>query len=168
MKFILRLLPLLLLTVGATGIILFQLQTTAAPANSSKNRDPNATAGQYEGKSTSAIQAELDRTVQEGMFNISINPVIHLSSGKDEAELRIENIPANHHLMGVAITRNDTGEVLYRSGLIEPGYHIQTAPLDVVLSRGDYEATALFTAYDPATEQPAGQAAAKIMISVAG
>lgn len=130
-------------------------------------RDPNATVGQYEGKSEAEIQAELDKVVQEGMFNISINPDIRMTSGRAEAELRVENIPANHHLMSVTLSRDDTGEVLYASGLIEPGYHIQAVPLETVLPGGSYTATALFTAYDLETEQPAGQAAARVRITVA-
>lgn len=100
------------------------------------------------------------------MFNISINSTVFLPSGKDEAELRIENIAANHHLMSVELTRDDTGEVLYTSGLIEPGYYIQSVPLNVVLPKGTYAATALFTAYDLDTEDPVGQAAAQITIEV--
>ena len=131
-----------------------------------RERDPNAQVGQYEGKTEAEIQAELDKIVEEGMFNISINSTVFLPSGKDEAELRIENIAANHHLMSVELTRDDTGEVLYTSGLIEPGYHIQSVPLNVVLPQGTYAATALFTAYDPDTEDPVGQAAAQITIEV--
>ena len=131
-----------------------------------KTRDPNAQVGQYEGKTEEEIQAELDKIVEEGMFNISINSTVLMASGKDEAELRIENIAANHHLMSVEITRDDTGEVLYSSGLIEPGYYIQSVPLDVVLPAGSHSATALFTAYDLETEQPVGQAAAKITFEV--
>ena len=101
------------------------------------------------------------------MFNISINPDIRMTSGRAEAELRVENIPANHHLMSVTLSRDDTGEVLYASGLIEPGYHIQAVPLETVRPGGSYTATALFTAYDLETEQPAGQAAARVRITVA-
>lgn len=100
------------------------------------------------------------------MFNISINSAVTMEDGSSEAELRIENIEANHHLMRVEITLDDTGEVLYTSGLIEPGYHIQSVPLNRVLPAGTYAATALFTAYDPATEEEAGKAAAKIIITV--
>ena len=111
--------------------------------------------------------SSLKSLTQEGMFNISINPDIRMTSGRAEAELRVENIPANHHLMSVTLSRDDTGEVLYASGLIEPGYHIQAVPLETVLPGGSYTATALFTAYDLETEQPAGQAAARVRITVA-
>ena len=157
---------ILLLVVIVVLLAVLLLRSCAGSESTHKNRDPNAALGQYEGKTEEEIQAELDKIVEEGMFNISINSNVLMHSGKDEAELRIENIAANHHLMSVEITRDDNGQVLYTSGLIEPGYYIQAVPLDVVLPKGSYEATALFTAYDPDTEQPVGQAGAKINIEV--
>ena len=192
LKFLLsRGLPLVLVSAAAAGVFLLKTPDSAKQASAPGARDPNATVGQYEGKSEAEIQAELDKVVQEGMFNISINPDIRvirndamtvsairalapeaiiLSPGPghpEDAELRVENIPANHHLMSVTLIRDDTGEVLYASGLIEPGYHIQAVPLETVLPGGSYTATALFTAYDLETEQPAGQAAARVRITVA-
>ena len=165
--FLSRGLPLVLVSAAAAGIFLLKTPDSAKQASAPGARDPNATVGQYEGKSEAEIQAELDKVVQEGMFNISINPDIRMTSGRAEAELRVENISANHHLMSVTLSRDDTGEVLYASGLIEPGYHIQAVPLETVLPGGSYTATALFTAYDLETEQPAGQAAARVRITVA-
>ena len=168
LKFLLsRGLPLVLVSAATAGVFLLKTPDSAKQAFAPGARDPNATVGQYEGKSEAEIQAELDKVVQEGMFNISINPDIRMTSGRAEAELRVENIPANHHLMSVTLSRDDTGEVLYASGLIEPGYHIQAVPLEIVLPGGSYTATALFTAYDLETEQPAGQAAARVRITVA-
>lgn len=168
LKFLLsRGLPLVLVSAATAGVFLLKTPNSAKQAAAPGARDPNATVGQYEGKSEAEIQAELDKVVQEGMFNISINPDIRMTSGRAEAELRVENIPANHHLMSVTLSRDDTGEVLYASGLIEPGYHIQAVPLETVLPGGSYTATALFTAYDLETEQPAGQAAARVRITVA-
>lgn len=165
--FLSRGLPLVLVSAAAAGVFLLKTPDSTKQTSAPGARDPNATIGQYEGKSEAEIQAELDKVVQEGMFNISINPDIRMTSGRAEAELRVENIPANHHLMSVTLSRDDTGEVLYASGLIEPGYHIQAVPLETVLPGGSYTATALFTAYDLETEQPAGQAAARVRITVA-
>ena len=137
LKFLLsRGLPLVLVSAAAAGVFLLKTPNSAKQASAPGARDPNATVGQYEGKSEAEIQAELDKVVQEGMFNISINPDIRMTSGRAEAELRVENIPANHHLMSVTLSRDDTGEVLYASGLIEPGYHIQAVPLETVLPGG--------------------------------
>ncbi len=140
----------------------------AATSGPSKGaRDSAMTQGQLEGKTSEEIQAELDRIVQDGMFNIAVSSDIEMASGEDEAEVLIENVPGNQYLMQVTITRDDTGEAVYTTGIIEPNYHIQKAKLDVDLPQGDYECTATFRALDPETEEEVGQAAAKTTIHVA-
>lgn len=129
-------------------------------------REANAMIGQFEGKTLEEIEEELNRVVERGLFNISINPDIILNTGADEADVRIENVPGNQYLMRVTITQDDTGEVLYTTGLIEPNYHVQKITFDKVLPKGTYPATAVFTAYDMETEAEAGTAAAKITITV--
>lgn len=129
-------------------------------------RDPNAELGQLDGKTQEEIQAELDRVVEEGMFNISIANIVQFADGASEGELRIENVPNNRYLMKVVITRDEQGDVIYESGLIEPNHHIQKAKLDVDLDKGDYPCTAVFYAYDRETEELVGQAAAKLTVSV--
>ncbi|MBE6753366.1 MAG: hypothetical protein E7559_03270 [Ruminococcaceae bacterium] len=130
------------------------------------DRDPNALIGQLEGKSPEEIQAELDRIVEEGMFNISINATPVFKDGSAKGNLRIENIPANHYNMKVTITLDETGEVIYKSGIIEPNHHIENDKLEIVLPKGYHAATAVFTAYEPDTNELVGQAAAKINILV--
>lgn len=132
----------------------------------SLGRDPNAELGQLEGKTPEEIQAELDRMVEEGMFNISIASTVEFADGASEGELRIENVPGNPYLMKVEISRDDTGEVVYTSGLIEPNRHIQRARLAIDLDAGAYPCTAVFYAYDQENEQLVGQAAAKLTITV--
>lgn len=122
--------------------------------------------GQLEGKSAEEIQAELNRQVQEGMFNISIASVVNFDSGTAPGELKIENVPGNLYLMEVAITREDTGETIYQSGILEPNYHIQEDTLDVDLPAGVYPCVATFTALDSETEDEIGTAAAKITVNV--
>lgn len=129
-------------------------------------REANAMLGQFEGKTEEEILEELNRVVEKGRFNISINPDIVMETGESEADVRIENVPGNQYLMRVAISLDSTQEVIYTSGLIEPNYYVQKVTLDKVLSKGTYPATAIFTAYELETEAEAGTAAAKITISV--
>lgn len=122
--------------------------------------------GQLDGKSKEEIQAELDRIVEEGMFNISISRYVSLPTGNSEGEFRIENSPANRYNMQVDIARSDTGETIYESDILEPNYHIQYAKLDQVLPAGTYDCIATFHALDPETDQEIGQAACAITILV--
>ena len=122
--------------------------------------------GQLDGKTKEEIQAELDKIVEEGMFNISIARVVELPTGNSEGEFRIENSPANHYNMQVDIARSDTGETIYSSDILEPNYHIQYAKLDEVLPAGTYNCIATFHALDPETDAEVGQAACALTVVV--
>ena len=124
--------------------------------------------GQLDGKSEAEIRAELDRIVEEGMFNISIARTVYMDTGNSEGEFRIENSPANRYDMQVDIALADTGEVIYSSDVIEPNYHIQYARLDTVLPAGTYNCIATFHAIDPETDEEIGQAACALTIVVQG
>lgn len=154
------------IAVAVLALIVAAVLAFALFAQTGAGRDPNAAVGQLEGKTQEEIQAELDRIVEEGMFNISIASTVQLEDGTSEAELRIENVPNNPYLMKVEITRDDTGDTIYTSGLIEPNHHIQKAKLDVDLDAGDYPCTAVFYAHDKEDEHLIGQAAAKLTVQV--
>lgn len=130
------------------------------------NRDRYGELGQLEGKSTEEIQAMLNSQVDEGMFNIAIAQMVEFESGTSEGDWEIENVPGNRYLMQVTVTRDDNGSVVYESGILDPNYHIQRAPLAYDLPAGNYPCTAVFTALDPETEEMVGQAGAKVMVQV--
>ncbi len=150
---------LLLVLIGLTGWYLWPHETTL-------ERSVRAELGQLDGKTTAEIEAELNRVVEEGNMSISINVNPTFATGDAEGTLQIENSPANLYAQTVVITRDDTQEILYKSGLLEPNYHIQTDRLLVDLDAGNYDCTATFTAYDLETNEPIGQAAAKIKITI--
>lgn len=113
--------------------------------------DKLAKNGIMEGRTLEEIQDILNQTVEEGMFNVSINPDPIFEDGADEGNIAIENIPSNHYYTRVTITLNDTGEVVFKSGGIKPSQYIDYIKLDKDLPKGDYPATALFEIADPET-----------------
>lgn len=154
------------IAVAAVAIILALIFGIYLFMNSTQSSNRGGSLGQLDGKTEEEIVAELNRVVEEGMFNISIASVVEFDNGQSEGEVKIENSPANHYLMQVEITRNDTGEVIYTSDILEPNYHVQTAKLDTVLPAGTYECTAMFHALDPNTEQEVGVAGAEMAVVV--
>lgn len=144
-----------------TGVTLFMSSTQIIPSHRS------GLVGQLDGKTKEEIQAELDRVVEQGMFNIAIANVVQLQNGNSEGEFMIENSPANHYNMQVDVALADTGEVVYKSGILEPNFHIQYAKLDTPLPRGTYNCIATFHALDPKkNDAEVGQAAAAMTIVV--
>ncbi|NLW70823.1 MAG: hypothetical protein GX061_07065 [Eubacteriaceae bacterium] len=128
--------------------------------------DPNAKDGPLPGRTQEEIQAELNRIVEEGMFNISIASVVVMEQSSRKAPVKIENIAANHHNMTVTITLDENNEIVYESAGLAPGQYIEYADFNRKLAAGEYKATALFTAYDIEDLSVAGRAAAKITIMV--
>lgn len=128
--------------------------------------DPRAKSGNLPGRTQEEIQAELDKIVEEGMFNISVASIVTVKAGDDEALVRIENIAANHHNMTVTITLDGETEPIYESAGLAPGQYIEYAQLNRILPAGEYKATVLFTAHDTDDLSRVGQAAAKITIVV--
>lgn len=128
--------------------------------------DPTAQNGQAPYKTEEEIQAELNRTVEEGMFNISIASAIQFVDGRSEGTAYIENVPGNQYLMKVRITDDATGELLYESGVLKPNQYIENIVLVKELDQGSYPATATFTAMDQTTYEEIGQAAAKVVVNI--
>ena len=131
--------------------------------------DVSALTGALPGKSEEEVIAELNRVVDEGMFNIAINSYITFPDAKGEGVANIENVPGNRYNMTVSIVLDDTGETVYQSKGIKPGQYIQKIRLDEELPEGFYYATAVFTAYaQDEAHTRVGQAAAKIQLEVGG
>lgn len=128
--------------------------------------DTEAMAGRIQQMSAEEIQAELNRVVEEGMFNISIASSIVFESPTGKGEARIENIEANHYHMQVDLILDETQEVIYSSKLIQPGYSIQHIKLNQKLEPGVYEATAIFSAITQQEQALFGQAAAQVTLYI--
>lgn len=128
--------------------------------------DTAAMAGRIQNMSEEEIQAELDRVIEDGMFNISIASAIVFETPKAEGQARIENIAANNYHMQVDIVLDETGETIYSSQLIQPGYSIEYITLNRELEPGEYPATAVFSAITQEELQLFGTAGAQITLYV--
>jgi len=99
------------------------------------------------------------------MFRISIaSEIVGIENGMNE--VRIENNQSNRYLMQVSIYLDETGEEIYATDLIDPGYYIQSTEFDKTLKAGEYDATAVFTALYTDTEEIVGTAGANVKIIV--
>jgi len=129
--------------------------------------EANVVSGDIPGKSREERQREMDSMVEEGMLAMSMNitPSGKVSDGRMINWL-IENPSNQGKLIRVEITRDDTGEKIYETGAIRPGSYVESAPLNVELSAGIYECTAVFLAYREETEALIGQAAVKVTLTL--
>lgn len=128
--------------------------------------DSAAVDGQAPYKTAEEIQEELDRTVRDGMFNISIVSSIDFDDALAPGKAYIENVPANKYCMRVVITEDATSDVLYESGVLRPNQYIEDIYLDKELSPGTHQATATFKALDAETLDEMGETAAQIALVI--
>lgn len=128
--------------------------------------DPAAEQGRYEGWDEQAVRDDLSRQVEEGMMAVSVSSSIVFEDGTSEGEARIENVPGNRVDQKVVLTLDDTGEVLYESGALAPGTHVQRIRLERDLESGDYAATVVFTGYDRETHEKRGSAGVQVTLHV--
>lgn len=128
--------------------------------------DDNAVNGGWEEADPEKIVASLNEKVEEGMINISMNTAPVFADGSAKGNLMIVNEEINNYPQVVEITRNDTGETIYKSGGIPVGGKIETAKLDVDLPAGTYPCTAMFHNVTPDTGASLGCAGASITVTV--
>lgn len=128
--------------------------------------DSDAIEGGWNEVDEDKIIAALNEKVEEGMINISMNTSPSFADGTSVGNLMIVNEGINRYPQVVEITRNDTGESIYKSGAIPVGSKIEKAKLSINLDAGTYECTAMFYNVDPDTGSYLGCAGAIITITV--
>lgn len=128
--------------------------------------DDEAVEGGWVEADEEEIRENLNKSVEAGYINISMNTTPYFKDGTSEGNLMIVNEDINKYPQKVVITRNDTGEVIYESKGIPVGSKIEKAKLSVDLSAGIYECTAMFHNVDPDTGNSLGCAGAVITITV--
>ncbi len=154
---------LIILLVAAVGAGIWFFASGAAEGGFFDN---SAKSGQAPYKTAEEIQAELNRQVEEGMFNISIASVVEFADGTSPGTAYIENVPGNRYNMTVEITLDDSGDVVYQSRGLAPDSYIDEIVLEKDLDAGTYPATATFTAYDTESLEEVGKAAAKVSLVI--
>ena len=156
---------LLLLLVGVASGIYYQM--TKDDNLSRLTRDELALGGMLPGKTDQEISDILSTKVAEGMVDIGISAGPVFEYGGKKGRIAIENIAANHYSFQVDIRLDDTEDIIYQSGLIDPGFYIEYIELNKKLQAGDYQATAHFTTYSlDETEDKISEANVKIVLHV--
>lgn len=128
--------------------------------------DDGAETGDRETMSKEEIEAMLNQKVQEGMINISMNLNPVFANGTSEGNLLIVNEEVNRHPQVIEIYRNDTNELVYKSGLIPVGSRVDYGKLSVDLDAGEYDCVAYFNSINEETGELLGKAGAEITLIV--
>lgn len=141
-------------------------QQTDAPTTNTPTFAANASVGSLPGKTREEIEAELQQKMDESMVAYSINSVPTFENGTAEGDLMLEARANNLNYLEFVIHLDETGEEIYRSGLMEPNQYIVNDRLLVDLDAGEYPATVDITIYDMETFEARGMTQAGICITV--
>lgn len=157
------------LATGGINIFLEEEKKEVEEAEEKKfdvSVDKNAKEGGLEKRNEEEIQKKLNEKVSNSMINISMNMTPTFKNGKSEGNLSIVNEDINNYMQVVEIYLKDNNKLIYTSGGIPVGNKIETARLDVNLSKGIYESIAYFNAVDEKTGNIIGKAGAEIKITI--
>ena len=104
--------------------------------------------GVISGYTASEIEEIMQRKADESTFSFENNP------------------PFNNYLIDVEIKLDSNNKTIFKSGKLKPNQYIEKAKLSRNLKKGEYEATATISAYDPESEQLLGVSVAKLIIAI--
>lgn len=107
-----------------------------------------------------------EKEVDESKFTLSIYPEATFENGEATGDIYIRNEVENAYPISVEIIEDKTGDIIYESGAIQPGYEVTEGQLTKKLAKGTYKCTADVSIYDPKTKKYKGQTAAEIEIEV--
>ena len=122
--------------------------------------------GVISGYTAAEIEEIMQRKADESTFSFEVNSRPVFENGKSEGNLRIYNPAYNNYLINVEIKLDSNNKTIFKSGKLKPNQYIEKAKLSRNLKKGEYEATATISAYDPTTEELLGISAAKMVIAV--
>lgn len=144
-KAVVALILVIVLLLGLVGGVLWYF--LVYNAKSPLEKESEALGGLLAGKTPTEQQEILNEKVKEGevLLGIAAEPIFEYNGKK--GRIGIENDKTNNYSFQVTITEDATGDVLYESGVIDPGYYVEFIELNKTLAAGDYAATALFTTY---------------------
>lgn len=153
-----------------TLLIVIILLSAVFIVNKNKNK-PNVIGGILQegiipGYTEEEIKEILQRKADESTFSFEINSRPIFKDGKSEGNLRIANPPYNKYAINVEITLDSSGKSVFKSGNIDPNHYIEYAKLTKKLKAGEYDATAVISAYNTKTGEYKGTSSAKLIIKV--
>lgn len=99
-------------------------------------------------------------------FNVFINSNPKYIDCSMDGDVRIENPESNKYGLIVKFQVITTGDVVYVSGVIPPGYYVETAPLSYELEAGKYPTEAICYAVDMETSDIVANASIRIFLDV--
>lgn len=102
----------------------------------------------------------------ENMGYVSMEQELVFERGDSLGYAGIENGAESRLGCTVTLIRDGTGEVLYQSKVLDPGYYIENIRLKTRLRKGCYPCTAVWSFYEPEADLLVGNTAGKAVVII--
>ncbi len=145
-------------------LVLSLLLMSCGSQSSSYKLDKNAQDGTLK-PVAEQIKDQLQEQADKSNFSIQIYGEPEFQNGTSEGYVYISNPETNVYSMSVRIFLDDTGEDIYQSNILKPGESVEKIKLTSNLAKGEYAATAVFTAIDDDNTE-IGQVAAGLTVII--
>lgn len=131
--------------------------------------EPNVVVGAMPGKSAAALQAELNEAASEKTFAVNYNYTPTFENGMAKGAILFENSAYNTGKLlrlEVYVGQDDSGQLIYQTGLLRSGTFVNEDTLDVSLAAGTYDCTAYIYAYRESDEGYIGRVSGDMVVTV--
>lgn len=136
----------------------------------SQNRHPTVSSGLPKVGTEKMTDAQLkqyaDKKVDGSNVTLQVYPKVNVENDGRTAYLWVQNVPVNTTGQTVTLKNKTTGDVLYTSDLLEPGYQTSQVSLDKKLSKGTHSGLVTLTFYDLKEQKQVGQTDVEVTITV--
>lgn len=157
-KFLLLLLSLLALLALAGGLWWY-------------NSRPNVVASGLPAATTEKmspvdLKKYAQKAVDQSNVTVQVYPHVYIKEDGQIGKMYVQNVPVNKTGQVATLKDKTTGEVLYTSELLKPGYQVSQVTLKKKLSKGDHPGTVTLTFYDLKEEKQVGKVNVAVTIHV--
>lgn len=107
-----------------------------------------------------------EKEVDKSNVTVQVYPRISVQEDGQTAKMYVQNVPSNETGQVAVLKDKETGEVLYSSDLLKPGYQVSDIQLNKKLSKGKHQGIVTLTFYDLKEEKQVGKTNVAVTINV--
>jgi hypothetical protein len=113
------------------------------------------------------IKKESKKKIDESSVSIQIYSKVLIESNGKTGVIRAQNVPSNKTGQKLILKEEKTGNTLYTSDLLKPGYQVSSLTLGKKLSKGVHKGNVTVIFYDLENKKQVGQTNVAVTIIVA-
>ncbi|WP_285122512.1 hypothetical protein [Lactococcus petauri] len=114
-----------------------------------------------------ALKKYAQQEVDKSNVTVQVYPHVYIKSDGETGKMYVQNVPVNKTGQVATLKDKVSGETLYTSELLKPGYQVSKVHLMKRLSKGEHPGLVTLTFYDLKEKKQVGRANVAVTIHVA-